>query len=64
MVIDSSMRDIAKNELVGGALNRMDVVGRPIADLVFAVADTVLAQDERIEELVAISSIWKSSSRH
>jgi hypothetical protein len=52
MVIDSASRPAAKNELVGRALARTEVVGQPIAERAFAVADAVLAEDARIAELL------------
>jgi len=52
MVIDAEGRDFAKSELTGRVLNRVDVVGRPVAQKVFALCDALLAQDKRIEELL------------
>ena len=51
MVRDSSARPVAENELVGQALRRAEVVVRPIAERAFAIADAVLARDERVAEL-------------
>jgi hypothetical protein len=51
MVINAAERDIAKSSLVGRALNRSEVIGRPIADDVFAICDAVWLQDPRINEL-------------
>jgi hypothetical protein len=52
MVIDAEGRDFAKSELIGRVLNRVDVVGRPVAQEVFGLCDALLAQDKRIEELL------------
>jgi len=52
MVIDSASRPAAEIELVGRALARAEVVGQPIAEQAFAVADAVLAEDARIAELL------------
>ena len=50
MVIDSEKRDIAKNDLVGHALNRADVISDPFAKEVFAICAAVLTQDPRLAE--------------
>ena len=50
MVIDGGGRPAS--ELVGLALRRSDVLGRPIAEQAFAVADAILEQDPRIAELL------------
>jgi hypothetical protein len=52
MVIDAAGRDIAESELVGRALKREEVIGQPISHDVFALCDAVLAQDDRIAELL------------
>lgn len=52
MAIDGVSRQAAKSELVGRGLARTEVVGQLIAERVFAVADTVLAEDTRIVELL------------
>ena len=51
-VIDAQDRDVAKSPLVGRALTRGDVLGTSKADTAFAVADAVLALDERVGELL------------
>ena len=51
MVIDSEKRDIAKNHLVGHALNRANVMGGSFAKEVFAICAAVLTQDARLAEL-------------
>jgi hypothetical protein len=48
IVIDSGSRPAAESELVGRALARADVVGQPVAEQAFAVADAALAEDSRI----------------
>jgi hypothetical protein len=50
MVIDAGARPTASSELVGRALTRAEVVGRPIAEQAFAIVDAVLAQDPRVAE--------------
>jgi len=52
MVIDAQPRAIAENVLVGRALDRSDIVGRPIAQDIFALCDAILEQDPRLAELV------------
>lgn len=49
-VIDAQGRKTA--ELVGRCLARDEVMGKPIAERAFRVADSVLAQDQRIAELL------------
>jgi hypothetical protein len=52
MVIDAADRDVAASELVGHVLHRSAVIGQPIADQAFAIVDAVLAQDDRVVELL------------
>lgn len=52
MVIDAAGRPAASSELVGRALSRAEVIGRPIAQQAFAIVDAVLAQDARVAELL------------
>jgi hypothetical protein len=56
MVIDADKRDIAKNELVGRALKRIDVIGQPLAEHIFALCDAILAEDRRLAELIGESA--------
>jgi len=51
MVIDSADRRVAKSDLVGKGLARVDVIGSPIATEVFAICDAILAEDARVAEL-------------
>jgi hypothetical protein len=51
MVQDANARKIGSSSLVSEALNRSDVIGRPIAEKVFAVCDAVYIGDPRIAEL-------------
>lgn len=51
MVIDSPSRSIANSPLVGRSLQRVDIVGQPIAQDVFALCDAILDQDDRLAEL-------------
>ena len=52
MVIDGAGRPSFERSLVGRPLTRADVVASPQAKDVFAVADAILDQDERVEELM------------
>jgi hypothetical protein len=52
MVIDATNREVGKNKLVGLALARDQVIGQPNAQDVFALCDTILAQDPRLTELL------------
>jgi hypothetical protein len=52
MVIDAGGRPDASNELVGRALSRSETIGQPIAQQAFDIVDAVLAQDERVVELL------------
>jgi hypothetical protein len=45
VVINAGDRPAASSELVGRALARLEVVGRPIAQEAFAIVDAVLAKD-------------------
>ena len=51
-VIDARGRPAADSQLAGKVLRRCDVIGRKIAPIAFAVVDAVLAQDDRVSELV------------
>jgi hypothetical protein len=53
MVIDPDGRPAATSELVGKALKRTDVIGKPIAEQAFGIVDAVWVQDTRIAELSA-----------
>lgn len=50
-VIDATKRPVARNTLVGEALTREQVIGQPIAELVFAVCDAIWLKDDRIAPL-------------
>jgi hypothetical protein len=52
MVVDSAGRSTDNPALAGQALTRADVVGRPIAEEAFPVADAVLEHDSRIAEVL------------
>ena len=52
MVIDASVRPVSTSTLVGKALCRDEVIGTPQAQMAFAIADVVLARDDRIVELL------------
>jgi hypothetical protein len=51
MVQNASTRAIAKSPLISAALDRNDVIGTPLADVVFAVCDLVYLADPRIADL-------------
>lgn len=52
MVIDAEARLASSNPLVGRALSRGEVIGTHFAEDAFAIADAVLAQDDRVAELL------------
>jgi hypothetical protein len=52
MVIESVGRPAAESDQIGRALARTEVVGQPIAEAAFTVADAVLAQDARVKKLL------------
>lgn len=52
MVIDASARPVAQSRLVGKSLYRNEVIGSPTAETAFAIADAVLAHDQRVAELL------------
>jgi hypothetical protein len=52
MVIDARARPIAQSPLVGVALERDKVIGTATAGSAFAIADAVLAGDQRVAELL------------
>ena len=51
-VINARDRPAADPELVGKVLRRCDVIGRRIAPTAFAIVDAILAQDDRLAELL------------
>ena len=51
MVVNSANRDVARSDLVGKALSRSQVIGKPIAKKAFAIVDAILDQDPRVAEL-------------
>jgi hypothetical protein len=52
MVIDADMRPFSSSPLAGRALRREEVIGTSAAQDAFAVADAVLAQDQRVSEIL------------
>jgi hypothetical protein len=56
MVIDAKKRD--DDELVSKALKRDDVIGTPLADEVFALADAVYLNDPRLAALRQWPKEW------
>ena len=59
MVVDAETRPFSRNSLVGRALRRNEVIGTPVAQEAFAVADAILSKDERVAELLGG---WKVSA--
>jgi hypothetical protein len=51
MVQNAATRPIGSSSLISAALDRNDVIGTPLADVVFAVCDLVYLTDLRIAEL-------------
>lgn len=51
MVQNAATRPIGSSALASAALDRNDVIGTPVADVVFAVCDLVYLADPRIAEL-------------
>lgn len=51
MVIDGDGRPADSRDLCGRALKRVEVIGTPLADGVFAFVDTIWNQDTRIDDL-------------
>ncbi|MFN7924023.1 MAG: hypothetical protein U0Q16_28230 [Bryobacteraceae bacterium] len=56
-LIDAPGRQFAQNELVGRALRREEVLGRPLATKVFALADAILFHDGRLADLTGRASM-------
>jgi hypothetical protein len=52
MVIDANDRPAASGGLAARALRRTEVVGRPISQEAFVIVDAILAQDDRVAELM------------
>jgi hypothetical protein len=52
MVVDAHSRSGFGADLVGHLLRRVDVIGTPVAEEAFAIADAVLDQDARAAELL------------
>jgi hypothetical protein len=52
MVIDAKTRPVSNSPLIGQALRRDEVLGTTFGRNAFAIADTVLAQDQRVAELL------------
>jgi hypothetical protein len=60
MVIDAVGRSFVQDEsFVGRAMNHDDVFDTDVAEVAFAIADAVLAQDHRVAELLGA---WASTS--
>ena len=53
MVIDANHRPAASSSLCRKALARAEVMGTPLADMVFEMADAIWLQDSRIAEIAA-----------
>jgi hypothetical protein len=53
MVIDAAGRPFVQDRsFIGRAMNRDDVFDTDVAEVAFAIADAVLAQDQRVAELL------------
>jgi hypothetical protein len=52
MVIDAQTRSASSTPLLGRPLRRDDVIGTASAQEAFTIADAILAQDERVLELL------------
>jgi hypothetical protein len=50
--VEKELVHCASNDLVGRALRRTDVAGRPIARKVFGLCDAILMQDKTLAELL------------
>jgi hypothetical protein len=50
-VVDASKRWIAKSSLIGRVLDRDEIIGRPVADEIFAICDAIYDCDPRIDEV-------------
>ena len=55
MVIDSSTRPAASSELMGRALEREAVIGKPIATTAFGMIDAIWLNDPRIDNIRGFS---------
>jgi hypothetical protein len=52
MLIDASTRPVSRSSLAARALSREEAIGTSLAQHAFAIADAILAQDERVSELL------------
>ena len=52
MVIDSSRREFSQDDRADTALDRDDIIGSPFAQDVFDLYDAIMAQDERLKEIL------------
>jgi hypothetical protein len=50
-VINAKDRPVGTNSLVGEALSREQIIGKPIAQMIFGISDTVILEDHRISTL-------------
>jgi hypothetical protein len=50
-VINAKDRPVGTNSLVGEALSREQIIGKPIAQMIFGISDTVFLEDHRISTL-------------
>ncbi len=48
MVVDATDRPVAASDLVGHALTRAEVIGTPLAPIVFDIVDAIFLQDPRL----------------
>jgi hypothetical protein len=58
MVVDAKKHERGDDELASKALKRNEVIGTPLADEVFALADAVCLNDPRLAELQQWPQEW------
>jgi hypothetical protein len=51
MMIDSANRNVARKDFIDRPLNRVDVIGDPLAQDIFAICDVIVDRDDRLAEL-------------
>jgi hypothetical protein len=51
MVVDAGVREVGKSDLVSAVFGRDQVIGTPLAEVVFGMVDAVWVGDERIAEV-------------
>ena len=56
MVIDASARPVADPSMAKETLRRDQIIGRPLAQEIFAIVDAIIVKDERIREIQSWSN--------